>query len=56
VSVPAVEGERTDARPVRPGEKLGRRTGGFGEIGIHLPAARGARLLAVHAAGAGDGR
>ncbi len=36
MGVPAIKGERADARPVRPSEELRRRTRGLGEIGAYL--------------------
>ena len=60
VRVPAIEGQCTDARAVRPGEELRRRAGGLGEIGAHLGDAAGLHRRAavgrprIHAAGMGD--
>src|SRR5262249_59007972 len=56
VGIPAIEGERADARPIRAREKLRRRARRYGKIGAHLSGARGPRLLAFHAAGTRDGR
>ena len=56
VGVPAVEGERADARTIGARQEPRRGARRFGEIGAHLSGAGRPRLLPVHAAGARDGR